>query len=110
MKPGDKVVCVQSQGDNIGLYHIKKGQIYTIYQIWECSCSLHLDIGLGSYPTHTSCFKCEGKSPDCSCYVPSKYFRPIQHNEAHEELINKKIVEEKLDVPTKIEEPQKQES
>jgi len=109
MKPGDKVVCIESAHDSDNRFEVKKGRVYTILDLWNCSCHTHLDVGLGSYTIgRINCIHCGKTAPNSKSYVPSYYFRPIEYPSAHEELMNKTWVEEKIDIP--IKEPQKQES
>ena len=93
MKTGDKVVCIRtSKGD-----FVVKNRIYIIDFAVTCGCGNELvDVGVvrvgygGTY--------CEG----CRCQYHGKhlfnstYFRPIQYNTCHDELIN--IVEERIDI------------
>jgi hypothetical protein len=103
MKVGDRVVCVNAA--KFG-NRLKKGAIYVINSMQKCSCgAINFDVGLkssqfiicedcGTFFTHNGCW-----------WVHHSLFAPISYNSAHDELLNKEIVEEKADI--KIKEPQK---
>lgn len=109
MKTGERVVCVETKGNVYG-HSVKKGQIYTINNVWTCpSCGkFKLDVGLyhNMSGRNGGCVKCSLDGPDISViWCDSRLFRPIQYNSAHSELVQKAVTIEKSDIP--IKEPQK---
>jgi hypothetical protein len=103
MKIGTKVVCILNGTNSVG-NQVIKGRIYTIEDILDCpKCPLiWIDVGL----------RCESNTDECLCgyfrgsanivWVDHRYFRPIEYNTAHEELIKKEVIEEKSDIPLEV--------
>lgn len=106
MKIGDRVVCVKAHTNPA--CRIKKGTIYTIRNAKQCSCgNIAFDVGIIGTSSIGSCNSCKGKytKPIEIWWISARSFAPIQYNSAHDELLNKEIVEEKADI--KIKEPEK---
>ncbi len=108
MKVGDRVVCVGSHSNP--RCPLRVGIIYMIMGCKECpTCGgVGYNVGIGTIPEHqwTRCTCGARGAIDSVWWISSKLFRPIQYNSATEELANKKVVEEKSDIP--IKEPQKE--
>lgn len=81
-KIGQKVVCVNDKRHNLklaGMLPIKKGEIYTIIDIKECSCGeVKLDVGLKAEIVRS---KCWCGIVDFGYWNNSRRFRPITESE-----------------------------
>lgn len=112
MKVGDEIVCIFAPPDASGYVPVVKGRVYLLLGIVTCQNCGHtwFDVGILPSGDFQECGRCAPFStfPGHTVWVSYKLFRPIEYNSAHEELLNKEVVEEKLDIPVK--EPQKQES
>ena len=97
MKVGDRVVCVRTHS----LRAVIKGKIYEIFNIYKSPCcgKIIYDVGISGHgKTRCLCGKILGGA---EWWIGSWLFRPIEYNSATEELANKEIVKETLDVPIK---------
>jgi hypothetical protein len=102
MEVGDRVVCVKSHKDPE--CPLKKGATYTILSIDICACGdISIDVGI-KCPVGVECYCGRMVAPFDIWWLNPKLFAPITYNSAHDELLNKEIVEEKADI--KIKEPQ----
>jgi hypothetical protein len=105
MKVGDRVVCVKAHGNpECG---VKKGAIYTIRDVKQCSCgSIAFDVGIIGTSPLGSCRLCKKRyfKSIGIWWISARSFAPITYNSAMDELLNKEIVEEKADI--QIKEPQ----
>jgi hypothetical protein len=110
MKPGDKVVCIETTSTysewSKQKWTVYKGQIYTIQNVMTCCDMFYLDVGFVS-KIPVRCPKCS-KNMGHIVWAGSILFRPIQYISAHEELLKKETIVETSDQP--IEEPKKQEA
>lgn len=107
MKVGDRVVCVKAHSQPE--CPLKVGKVYIILDMLLCSCGemcIHVGIGNPGDWDATSCGCGRLLNPDSIWWLDPDLFRPIEYNSATEELANKKVVEEKSDIP--IKEPQKE--
>ena len=102
MKTGDRVCWVETYVKYVVRVH--KNEIYTIKAEWACQCGIkRFDVGIKVpyYCYGSICCSCSSKSDDGIAWPESKYFAPIEYNSATEELANKEIVKETLDIPIK---------
>lgn len=95
------MVCVKSNywKGNPGVI---KGCVYVIGNIVKCSCGgISFDVGTPSVTNFVRCQDC-GSLDGYPAWLQAAFrFRPIEYNSATEELANKEIVKETLDVPIK---------
>jgi hypothetical protein len=100
-----KVVCIITARNTHG-HTIVKGQIYEVKQTANCGCSSHKWYDIGYTLNHPDpfaglCQVCNGQfsSSRTIVWADSRCFAEIEYRTAHAELINKKPVEEKSDIP-----------
>jgi hypothetical protein len=96
MKTGDKVVCITSHGSAI------EGKVYEVYGIKTLACGcVVINVGLTLPHVYFACFShgCFDNPTGGYQWHNSDYFKPIQYNSAHDELLE--IIEEKIDIPEK---------
>ncbi len=96
MKVGDNVVCVKTTYDRSP--GAVKGRIYPILSREICKCGdISFDIGLTT-PYIMACDVCGLEIDDGIFWHDPANFRPISYNSAHDELLNKEIVDDKADI------------
>jgi hypothetical protein len=100
MKVGDRVVCVKSHS-KAHENGIIKDKIFTILNImahYKCGCVI-FDIGISSgfMSTYTKCRHGDSIPGGSIWWISSRLFSPLEFNSAHDELLNKEVVEEKYD-------------
>lgn len=99
-KVGQKVVCVNTNNSRgLPLFHIKKGEIYTILGIRECDCgNVTFYLGFKTITGRIQCSKCDCVYHSEKSYFSSDRFRPLDETFATEvlEQIKEQIEQEEL--------------
>jgi hypothetical protein len=98
MKVGDKVVCIRTHSQWV----VKKGQIYTIYDVYKCRCGvINFDVGIKAAGGLYHCTICNHTSPNNGVHwIDSRNFAPLQYNSAMDKILSE-VAEERIDVPEK---------